>query len=56
MEVIRTVVENCKKDVSFNVDGFIKVKKQSGHNYSSILVFLILFAILYAINSGDGEF
>lgn len=56
MEVIRNVVQKCKSDVSYNVNGFIKVKKETGHNFSSIIVFVILFGILYAINSGEGEF
>ena len=56
MEVIRNVVQNTKHDVSFNVEGFIKVKKQSGYNYSSIVIFLIIFALLYVINSEEDEF
>jgi hypothetical protein len=56
MEVIRNVVEKWKSDVSYNGNGFIKVKKESGHNFSSIIVFVIVFVILYAINSGEREF
>jgi len=50
MDVIRNMVQNIRHDVSFNVTGFIKIKKESGFNYSTAAFFVLLFLLIYFVN------
>ena len=55
MEVIRSILNNTRHDVSYNVKGFIKIRKEKNANYSTIAFFVIIFFIIYLLNSDDGE-
>lgn len=55
--MIRGVVSRIeKRDVSEDVRGFVKVGKGKGFGVSGFFVFILVFLVLFLINSGEGEF